>query len=163
MCAGDEEHVLRIYGEGIATGHATFEGTVPSWEAWDRGHLEACRLVASHDGSVIGWAALSATSQRPVYRGVAELSIYISALARGRGVGDALLATLITSSEAEGIWSLQAGVFPENAASLRLHERHGFRRVGVRERIGKMPFGPMAGQWRDVVVLQRRSACVGID
>ena len=128
---------------------------MPSWEAWDRAHLGGHRLVADLGGTVVGWAALSPVSERRVYAGVAEVSVYVSAGARGRGVGQALLEALARSSEAAGIWTLQAGIFPENDPSLALHERCGFRRVGVRERIGRD-----RERWRDVVLLERRSPLV---
>jgi L-amino acid N-acyltransferase YncA len=149
------EEVARIYLEGIATGNATFETEAPSWETWDRRHLADHRLVALRGADVVGWAALSAVSDRCVYGGVAEGSIYVAASARGRGIGRRLLDELIARSEAAGIWTIQTGIFPENEASLRLHERAGFRIVGVRERIGRLN-----GVWRDVVFLERRSATI---
>ena len=148
--------VLAIYAEGIATGDATFETELPTWEAWDTGHLDACRLVATDRGVVRGWAALSPVSSRCVYGGVAETSVYVARAARGRGVGRRLLEGLVTASEAAGLWTLQAGIFPENTMSLALHERCGFRRVGRRERIGQL-----AGRWRDTLLLERRSPTVG--
>jgi phosphinothricin acetyltransferase len=156
MIAADWPQVRGIYEEGIATGDATFETSAPSWEAWDAGHLATCRLVAVDD-RVIGWAALSAVSRRSVYAGVAEVSVYVGAKARGRGVGRQLLQALVAESERQGIWTLQAGIFPENHASLSVHERSGFRVVGRRERLGNMN-----GVWRDVVLLERRSTAVGI-
>ena len=154
----DWPQVRTIYLEGIATGQATFEQSAPDWEAWDRKHLPACRLVARDTaGQVIGWAALTPYSARAVYAGVAEVSIYIAAATRGQGVGRHLLAALVDASEAAGIWTLQAGIFPENTASVRLHERCGFRVVGRRERIGQL-----RGVWRDVLLLERRSASVGV-
>ena len=156
LTPNDWEAVRRIYAEGIATHNATFEVTTPEWTAWDEGHLPECRFVAREDGQVVGWVALSPYSKRHVYRGVAEETIYIAETARGRGVGSALMAMLIPASEALGIWTLQAGIFPENAASLALHRRFGFREVGVRERIGQMD-----GRWRDVILLERRSAVAG--
>ena len=163
MTPADAGTVLRIYADGIATGHATFQDTTPSWEAWDSAHSADCRFVATVDGEIAGWVAIAPVSQRPVYRGVAENSIYVSVNHRRLGVGDALMGALVPASEASGYWTLQAGIFPENAASIALHERHGFQRIGVRERIGRMSYGPLAGQWRDVVSLQRRSAVAGID
>ncbi|MFQ5612506.1 MAG: GNAT family N-acetyltransferase [Anaerolineae bacterium] len=148
--------VQAIYREGIATGDATFEMDAPGWERWDRGHLRDPRLVAKINGRVVGWAALSPVSARRVYAGVAEVSIYVTSAAAGRGVGKALLQTLIEASERAGIWTLQAGIFPENRASIALHRACGFREVGVRERIGYMQ-----GVWRDVVLLERRSQVVG--
>ena len=156
MDAADRDAVLSIYGEGIATGHATFETAAPAWEAWDRGHMPAARLVAEDDKGLAGWAALSAVSGRCVYAGVAEVSVYVAARARGRGVGRGLLARLIEESERAGLWTLQAGIFPENEGSLKLHRAFGFRDVGRRERIGKMN-----GRWRDVLLLERRSTAVG--
>ena len=159
MLPSDWEAVRAIYLEGIATGNATFETDAPSWEAWDRAHVADPRLVARDpDGSVLGWAAVTPVSGRCVYAGVADLSVYVSAAARGRGVGRALLTALIQSSERAGIWTLQAGIFPENAPSLALHRACGFRDVGRRERIGKMH-----GVWRDVLLLERRSVSAGID
>ena len=149
------DEVARIYAEGIATGEATFETEVPSWEAWDATHLAQHRLVASEGGHVAGWVAVSAVSDRCVYGGVVENSVYVAADARGRGVGVALLEGVVSSTEAAGIWTIQTGVFPENRASLRIHERAGFRVVGVRERLGKLN-----GVWRDVVLLERRSGVV---
>ena len=149
---GHWDDVRRIYLEGIATGNATFETSAPSWEAWDRGHLPELRLVAVEDGAVLGWTALSPVSERCVYEGVAEESVYVAAGAQGRGVGRLLLEELIRMSEQAGIWTIQTGIFPENAASLRLHERVGFRVLGVRDRLGKLD-----GVWRDVVFLERRS------
>jgi len=146
-----------IYLEGIATGNATFEQAAPPWDKWDTGHLRDARIVARSDaGDVLGWAALSAVSGRCVYAGVAEVSIYVAERARGSGVGRQLMARLIADSEAAGIWTLQAGIFPENIASIALHERGGFRIVGRRERIGQMN-----GRWRDVVLMERRSSVVG--
>jgi len=153
----DWDAVRAIYREGIATGNATFETGVPDWEAWDKNHLRACRLVAKADGRVVGWAALTPYSSRRAYAGVAGLSIYVSASARGRGIGRVLLGALIEASERAGLWTLQAGIFPENAASLALHRAHGFREVGRRERIGQLN-----GVWRDVVLMERRSKAVGI-
>jgi L-amino acid N-acyltransferase YncA len=156
MSPADWESVRAIYREGIASGNATFEQSAPQWEQWDEGHLRACRWVARSHGEVLGWAALSPVSRRRVYRGVAEVSVYVSGQVRRKGVGMALLAALIESSEREGIWTLQAGIFPENTASVELHRRAGFRVVGTRERLGAMD-----GRWRDVVLMERRSAVVG--
>ena len=147
--------VAAIYEEGIRGRMATFETAVPSWEAWDAAHLGDHRLVSEEDGGVVGWAALAPTSSRPCYVGVAEVSVYVAERARGRGVGRALLGRLIDESGAAGIWTLQAGVFPENRASLALHRACGFRTVGIRERIGKLD-----GAWRDVELLERRSEAV---
>jgi L-amino acid N-acyltransferase YncA len=147
--------VARIYAEGIATGHATFETEVPTWERWNASHHPAHRLVALSAGEVAGWAALSPVSDRCVYGGVAEESVYVAEEARGRGVGRVLLEALIAGSEAAGIWTIQTGIFPENEVSVRLHQRVGFRLVGVRERVGKHD-----GVWRDVLFLERRSPVV---
>ena len=146
-----------IYLEGIATGNSTFEQTAPDWQTWDQGHLPSCRLVARIGNEVLGWTALSAISRRQVYAGVAEFSIYVAERARGCGIGAALLKALIDVSEREGIWTLQSGIFPENTASLELCQRFGFRVVGTRERVGCM-----AGRWRDVVLLERRSKVAGV-
>jgi len=148
----DWPEVASIYREGIETGNATFETAVPAWDAWDAAHLPEHRLVAVEDGRVVGWAAVSPVSERCCYAGVAEHSVYVAAAARGRGVGRALLAALVESTERGGIWTLQSGIFPENEASIRLHTALGFRVVGVRERLGHVN-----GVWRDVVLLERRS------
>jgi phosphinothricin acetyltransferase len=147
--------VSRIYADGIATGHATFETDVPSWEHWDAAHLPSHRFVAIDEERVLGWVAVSPVSSRCVYAGVVENSVYVDAAARGRGVGRALLEALVASTEADGIWTIQTGVFPENEASVRLHERVGFRVVGRRERLGRLD-----GVWRDVLFLERRSTAV---
>lgn len=159
--------VQEIYSEGINTGNATFETELPDWEKWDGTHRKDCRLLALEMGDefedehlvflpkakVLGWAALSPVSARHVYRGVAEVSVYVAAEARGKGIGKALLDALIRESEANGIWTLQAGIFPENKASLALHKSCGFREVGTRRKIGKL-----ADTWRDVLLLERRSS-----
>ncbi len=150
--------VRRIYEEGIATGNATFEVAAPSWESWDAGHLATCRLVAVDGHRLLGWTALSPTSRRSVYAGVVEEAVYVAAEARGRGVGRALLEAVVAASEREGIWTLRAGIFPENTASRALHERCGFRLVGRQERIGRMP----DGRWRDDLLYERRSRVVGL-
>jgi L-amino acid N-acyltransferase YncA len=152
----DWPEVARIFREGIETGNATFESEVPSWEAWDAAHLSDHRLVAELDGHVVGWIALAPVSSRECYAGVAEVSAYVAESARGEGVGAALLAAVLESSERSGIWTLETGVFPENEPSLRLLGRFGFRAVGTRERIGRLD-----GVWRDVVLLERRSEVVG--
>lgn len=161
--------VREICREGIATGNATFEIELPEWEEWDAGHREDCRLVAlapfEEDSelvvpleklAVLGWAALSPVSARRVYAGVAEVSVYVSAAARRRGVGKALLQALVQKSETNGIWTLQAGIFPENTASIALHRSCGFQKIGVRQRIGQLH-----GEWRDVLLLERRSTTIG--
>ena len=154
--------VERIYAAGIATGHATFEAAPPTWEQFDAGRLPGQRLVALEEGRVVGWAAACGVSDRCVYAGVVEHSVYVDPAAGGRGVGRLLLDALVASTEAAGIWTIQSGVFPENVASLALHRAAGFREVGIRERVGRMTYGPMAGQWRDVVFLERRSDRVGL-
>jgi L-amino acid N-acyltransferase YncA len=158
MRAEDWPAVRAIYEAGIATGDATFETKAPAWEAWDRDHLPKPRLVAraGTGAPVVGWAAVVPVSGRCVYGGVADLSVYVAPEAHGRGVGRALLTALVRESEAAGLWTLQAGIFPENAASLALHRALGFRDVGVREKIGRM-----SGRWRDVLLLERRSRTVG--
>lgn len=149
---GHWEAVSAIFLEGIATGDATFEQACPDWAEWDATHLAVCRFVALAADEVLGWAALAPVSDRCVYGGVAEVSVYVAAGARHMGVGSALLAALVEASEREGFWTLQAGAFPENEASIALHKRHGFRVVGTRERLGQLN-----GVWRDVVLLERRS------
>src|SRR4029453_11724679 len=136
--------------------NATFETDVPEWDVWDSAHLSVCRLVAREDGAAVGWAALSRVSARAVYAGVAEVSVYVASSKQGKGIGSALLRRLIVEAESEGIWTLQAGIFPENIASIKLHEHVGFRDGGRRERIGKLK-----NVWRDVVLLERRSKVVG--
>jgi L-amino acid N-acyltransferase YncA len=157
MKAEDWGGVRAIYQEGIATGNATFETEAPEWQEWDKTHLGDCRFVARREGQVVGWGALSPVSSRCVYAGVAEVSIYVTDSARGEGIGKTLLRRLIEASERQGIWTLQAGVFPENEASIALHKAYGFREVGYREKIGQMN-----GHWRDVILLERRSEVVGI-
>jgi L-amino acid N-acyltransferase YncA len=156
MLDTDWAAVRTIYAEGIATGQATFEVETPPWERWDAKHLTAGRLVAVRGDRVLGWAALSPVSDRCVYAGVAEVSVYVAADARGKGVGRALLKALVTAAEGAGIWTLQAGIFPENAASVAIHSACGFRVVGVRERLGQLH-----GRWRDALLLERRSSVVG--
>ena len=158
MSGADWPCVKAIYLEDIATGNATFETEAPSWSAWDAAHLQFGRLVAREGETILGWAALSPASQRCVYGGVAEVSVYVSMSKRGSGVGRKLLEALISESEKNGIWTLQAGIFSENAASLRLHRASGFREVGRRERIGKLH-----GVWRDTILLERRSRIIGAE
>ena len=154
LISADWEGVRRVYLEGIATRQATFETESPAWEEWDEKHLQFGRLVAeSPDGSLLGWATLSAVSSRRVYAGVAEVSVYVAENSRNRGIGRILLQRLIEESEGHGIWTLQAGIFPENVASVRTHESCGFRVVGTRERIAKLD-----GKWRDTLILERRSS-----
>jgi phosphinothricin acetyltransferase len=154
----DWEQVRSIYLQGIHTGNVTFETEAPAWEKWNADHLPEPRLVARSGSQILGWAALSPVSSRPVYAGVEEVSIYVGENSRGQGIGRALLEALIAASTQRGIWTLQAGVFPENAASLRLVKSAGFRQVGRRERLGKMQ-----GAWRDVLLLERRSRITGAD
>jgi L-amino acid N-acyltransferase YncA len=151
LVAADWPAVAAIFEEGIATGDATFETTVPAWDDWDARHLPEHRFVAELGGEVAGWIAVVPYSSRAAYRGVGEESVYVAEKARGRGVGRALLAALVESARAGGLWTLQAGIFTENAASLALHRSVGFREVGVRERIGQLD-----GAWRDVVLLELR-------
>jgi phosphinothricin acetyltransferase len=159
MRAADAAAVLAIYQTGLDGGQASFEHTAPTWEAFDAGKLPDHRFVAvDDDDTVLGWVAISPVSSRAVYAGVAEHSVYVDPAARGRGIGRALLAALIESTEAAGIWTIQSGVFPENAASLALHHAAGFRTVGVRQRVGRhLTHG---NRWRDVVFLERRSDVV---
>lgn len=152
----DWPQVKEIFQEGIASGHATFETAIPSWESWDASHIQSCRLVAEEGGRLLGWAALSPVSDRCVYGGVAEVSVYVGSAARGRGVGTLLLQELVTASEGAGFWTLQAGIFPENPGSVRIHEKCGFRILGRRERLGRL-----GGVWRDVLLLERRSSTIG--
>jgi len=147
----DWQNVEAIYLEAIATGFATFETESPGWEHWNERHLESSRLVADEDGEVIGWAALLPVSSRTVYEGVAEVAIYVGKKARGKGVGKQLLQTLIIASEAEGFWTLESQIFPENRAALALHLKNGFSKVGLREKIGQHD-----GVWKDNILLERR-------
>ena len=149
--------VKAIYEGGLATGNASFQTSAPSWEEWDTAHLKHSRLVASSGDIVTAWAALTPVSGRCVYAGVAEVSVYVDPGCRGQGIGEQLLRALITESEKNGIWTLQAGIFPENSASLRIHEKTGFRQVGFREKIGQLN-----GIWRDTVLLERRSKTIAI-
>ena len=158
LVAEDWAEVREIYLEGIATGQATFETEAPSWENWDKTHLPFARLIAREQDLTCGWAALSPVSQRKAYARVAEVSVYVAAASRKRGIGRTLLQELITEAEQNGIWTLQAVVFPENTATLALHHGCGFREVGRRERISKLN-----GAWRDTVLLERRSNEVGMD
>jgi len=151
MKASDWDQVRSIYLEGIRSGNSTFETDAPSWEKWNEGHLSFARLVMRDEGSVLGWAALSPVSKRDVYRGVAEVTVYVAESARGKGHGRALLEALIAESEKNGIWTLQASIFPENTASVELHLRCGFREVGRRERIAML-----GGVWRDTILFERR-------
>jgi L-amino acid N-acyltransferase YncA len=158
MSPADWEQARFIYLEGIETQHATFETEAPGWERWNASHLPDCRLAARAGRDVIGWAALSPISKRSVYSGVAEVSVYVSESFRGQGIGQALLEALIACSEEHGVWTLQAGIFPENVSSLAIHKRCGFREVGRRASLGKHH-----GKWRDVILLERRSKIVGAE
>jgi L-amino acid N-acyltransferase YncA len=156
LTQSDWKAVAEIYKQGIETGNATFQQEVPLWEDWDKGHLQSCRLIAEIDNMVAGWAALTLVSGRCVYAGVAEVSVYVSNDFKGKKVGSGLLEKLIAESESVGIWTLQAGIFPENKPSIRIHESLGFRLVGFREKIGKMD-----NVWRDTLLYERRSTKVG--
>jgi phosphinothricin acetyltransferase len=158
MQASDWDAVREIYLEGIATRNATFQTDAPSWEQWDASHLQACRLVAERDGEILGWAVLAAISSRPVYRGVAEVSVYIAARARAQGVGRALMQELVAQSERAGFWTLQAGIFPENHGSVALHLGAGFREVWRREKMGRL-----GDSWRDVLLFERRRSSNGTE
>jgi L-amino acid N-acyltransferase YncA len=158
MTPADWPAVERIYAQGIEDGEATFEVATPTWEAFDAGRLPDLRLVAvDSDGGIVGWVAASAVSSRPAYRGVIEHSVYIDRSARGRGIGRVLLDAFIALADGAGIWTIQSSIFPDNAASLRVHESAGFRVVGRRERIARAEIGPHAGQWRDTLLIERRS------
>lgn len=152
----DWTQVANIYREGIETGLATFEKEVPSWESWNSNHITSCRLVAEISDQILGWAALSAVSSRCVYGGVAEVSVYVAEKARGQRIGKALLQELIFESERNGYWSLQSGIFPENKASISLHEKAGFRHIGYKEAIGSLD-----GIWKDNILMERRSKVIG--
>jgi len=158
MIEDDWQSVSEIYKQGIATGNATFQQEIPLYKDWDSGHLRNCRFVAIKNNEIVGWAALSPVSGRCVYAGVAEVSIYVSDKNRGDKIGQKLLEKLIIESENEKLWTLQAGIFPENIPSIKIHENLGFRKVGYRERIGKMN-----GVWRDTILLERRSKIIGIN
>lgn len=156
--------VKRIYQEGIDTGNATFEKTPPeTWQEWSEEHINQCSLVCLEEGKIIGWAAISPISTRCVYQGVGETSVYVTEGNRGKGAGEMLLDNLIKKSEGEGIWTLQAGIFPENESSINLHKNLGFQVVVLRKKIGKMGDGHHSGIWRDVVLMEKRSPTVGVD
>jgi len=157
LIESDYQAVQAIYQQGIDMGDATFQSKTPDWKSWNKTKLAACRLVAIDNSAVIGWAALSPVSGLCVFNGIAEVSLYISNKAQGKGVGHNLLSALISSSEEQGLWTLQSGIFPENKASLALHKKNGFREVGVREKMGAM----QDGTWRDVLFLERRSKVAG--
>lgn len=158
MTAADWDDVRRIYEEGIATGQATLEVDIPTWDEWDRTHVSTCRWIAVDGDETAGWAALSPVSGRCVYGGVAEVSVYVASAFRGKGIGKVLLQALIRSSEENGMWTLQASILAENEASLRLHLACGFRSVGVREKLGRL-----GGVWKDIVLMERRSRVVGVE
>ncbi len=153
----DYSAIAEIYLQGIATGHATFQTEAPSWNDWDKSHLPFCRLAVFEEWEMLGWAALSPVSSRFVYGGVAEVSVYVASSARGKGIGKTLLAQLVKESEENELWTLQSGIFPENESSIKLHEQVGFRKIGYRERIGKMN-----DVWRDNIIMERRSKIVGV-
>ncbi|GFZ33862.1 N-acetyltransferase [Clostridium zeae] len=158
MKPSDWDQVLEIYLEGIRTGLATFQTEAPTWEAWDKGHLKSCRLVLKSDDDIAGWVALSPTSSRACYEGVVEASIYINEKYRGKGLGTILLTEVIKQSEDNGIWSIYCAIIRENTKSIEMHKKCGFREIGIREKIAKMP----NGIWHDVVIMERRSKVVGI-
>lgn len=157
MRPDDWPAVERIYRGGIATGHATFESEPPDWQRFDAGKVRDLRFVATADNAIVGWIAASPTSSRDVYRGVIEHSVYVAPAARGQRVGTSLLDHFCHAADGAGYWMIQSSIFPENEASLALHDRHGFRRVGVRDRIALMTYGPLADQWRDTILIERRS------
>ena len=156
MIVSDWAAVAEIYKEGIATGMATFETEIPSWELWDKNHIVSCRLVAVNGDYMLGWAALSEVSSRCVYGGVAEVSVYVGNKARGHGIGESLLGQLIVESEKQGYWTLQSGIFPENLASINLHKKLGFRKIGYREKIAQLD-----GVWKDNILMEKRSKNIG--
>ena len=158
MERADWPKVSDIYNQGIATGYATFETEVPSYEEWNRNHLPSCRIIAERGGEVAGWAALSPVSGRCVYGGVAEVSVYVGTPFHGLGIGKVLMNHLILESEKAGLWTLQSGIFPENVGSIKLHEKVGFRKIGFREKVGKLH-----GEWKDNLLFERRSRVVGLD
>jgi len=149
--------VSAIYASGLATGHANFSSQVPGWAEWDNAHLKSCRIVMTDDGKVLGWAALTAISDRCVYAGVAEVSVYMAENARGSGIGKRLLNAIVDESEKNNLWTLEARIFAENLASIKIHQANGFRIVGLRERIGQLN-----GIWRDTMLLERRSSKIGV-
>jgi L-amino acid N-acyltransferase YncA len=151
------KEVRRIYEEGLKTGNATFQTSAPEWDEWNKAHIQTSRIIAIENENIIGWAALTPVSSRCVYGGVAEISVYVSESARGKGIGKELLKSLIEDSEANGFWTLQAGIFPDNIASIKIHEATGFRVIGKREKIGQMN-----GHWRDTILLERRSQTIGL-
>ena len=161
MITTDTETVLKIYGGGIQTDHATFEAEVPDWHKWDSGHLTQCRWLAEEEDNFLGWGALTQGSPDKVYLGVAEVSICVSLNAQNQDIGSILLERLIISSEESGFWTLQAQVFPENKISIYVHEKHGFRKSGTRRQLAQMSYGSMACEWTDPVLMERRNKIVG--
>lgn len=159
MLHADWKQVANIYLEGINTGNATFQTEVPTWQNWNDGHVNSCRLVIRSENNILGWGALSPTSSRCAYAGVAEVSIYMGEKYRGNGIGTVILQNLIKSSEENGFWTLQSGIIKENTSSIALHEKCGFRKIGIRENAAKMN----NGKWQDVVLMEHRSKTVGID
>lgn len=158
MLASDWEMVSKIYAEGIATGFATFETETPTYESWNVAHMSSCRIVAIENEKILGWVALSPVSSRCVYGGIGEVSVYVGINNRSKGIGRLLMKKLIQESEAEGLWTIQSGIFPENKSSIELHKKLGFRYIGKRERIGKLH-----GEWKDNLLFERRSTQVGIN
>ena len=158
MLASDWEQVKRIYLEGIESGIATFQTEAPTWENWNKGHLDVCRCVARSSENILGWVALSPTSSRECYKGVVEVSIYVGEKYKGQGIGSSLLTNLVNQSEAQGIWTLYCAIIRENTASIMMHKKCGFREIGIREKVAKMS----NGVWHDVVLMERRSKLVGI-
>lgn len=158
LTASDWTSVAEIYKQGIETGNATFQQAIPSWDEWNKAHISTCRLIIEVDNEVAGWAALSAVSSRPVYAGIAEVSVYVGSKYRGQQIGTKLLEAIISESESKGFWTLQAGIFPENLASIAIHKKAGFREIGYREKVGKMK-----DIWRNTVLLERRSTIIGIE
>ena len=158
MTAEDWNTVAAIYKQGIETGHATFQQEVPTWEEWNEAHLKQCRIVTLINETIVGWAALTKVSGRCVYAGVGEVSMYVATNYQGKKIGEQLLHTLVNESEKVNLWTLQSGIFPENGASIKIHERAGFRQVGYRENIGKMN-----GVWRSTLLFERRSKKVGLN
>ncbi|SIT98199.1 phosphinothricin acetyltransferase [Epilithonimonas bovis DSM 19482] len=150
--------VVEVYKQGLATNIATFQNDLPQWEDWNKGHLDFCRISIYENNKMLGWTALTPVSSRCVYAGVAEVSVYIAQNERGKGIGKILLNELIKQSEANGIWTLQSGIFSENQSSIRLHEKCGFRMVGFREKIGKKN-----GIWKDNILMEHRSKNIGVD
>ncbi|MFA9397871.1 MAG: N-acetyltransferase family protein [Clostridiaceae bacterium] len=158
MKPGDWEQVKNIYLEGIKTNIATFQTEAPTWENWNNGHLNSCRLVAHSENNILGWIALSPTSTRTCFKGVVEVSIYIGEKYKGQGIGTTLLTNLIKLSEENGIWTLYSAITKENTASISMHKKSGFREIGIREKIAKTG----DGIWHDIVLMERRSKTVGI-